>query len=164
MRFSKYSGNLIICLFALTVLMGVSPTPGEAFIIDGSKTGMIGITDGQTLRVNVANVGSGAAAFEPCIKVYDAMGHLLVELEGNRLPAGVAMSFDLNRDDIMDSRGRLELRVEIELEDPDETNARRLRDRTTQPEKQKCSGVILTNKYLPQAQKTQSFVSIDPRR
>jgi hypothetical protein len=129
MRFSNPSFNLFACLFALMVLMAISATPGEAIIvIDGGKTGMIGITDGQTLRINLANVGSSAGAFEPCIKVFDAMGNLVAEFEGDRLLAGMAASFDLNRDDILDSRGRLELRVEIELQVPDDTNTRRVRD------------------------------------
>ena len=126
----KFKGSLklIACLFAMTVMMAVLATPSEAYIIDGGKTGLIGITDGQTLRVNVANVGS-AGALEPCIKVFDAMGNLVAEFEGDRLTAGMAASFDLNRDDIVDSRGRLELRLETEVEDPDERDARRLRKR-----------------------------------
>ena len=128
MKFSKGSLKLIACLFALTVMMAVSATPSEAYIIDGSKTGVIGVTDGQTLRVNVANVGSSAVALEPCVKVFDAMGNLVAEFEGDRLLAGMAASFDLNRDDILDSRGRLELRVETELEVPDDANIRRVRD------------------------------------
>lgn len=126
MKIFKSSLTLIVAFLTIAVLMAVSAIPAEAFLIQ-EKTGMIGVTDGQTLRVNVTNLGSNAGP-SPHIKVFDAMGNVVARFDSDRLPAGISMSFDLNRDDILDSRGRLELRVETELEVPDDTNSRRVRD------------------------------------
>ena len=108
----------IITLASIGILFASKAS--EAIIIN-DKSGLIGFTDGQTARFSVANVGE-ITGFEWCIHVYDMEGNVIAQTPDQRLDAGKSTYFDLNRDDITDSRGRLELRVEFEFMDPNERN------------------------------------------
>ena len=116
----------IVSLFVCTLLMALSAMQAEAIVIVNSKSGMIGITAGQTLRINVANVGNELSAVVPCAIVYDSLGNEIARFEGDPLFSGKAASFDyrLGADD-----SRTELRVVIQLEDREEISGKRLKGR-----------------------------------
>ncbi len=148
MRLSNRSLKTILCLCGLTVLMAVTANPAEAIIVIDTKTGMIGVVEGQTLRINVANVGD-RGDIHACWKVFDMMGNMVAELDGRSLPPGMAMSFDYHAPDPQ----RMELRVEVQVEDPDETSAKRLRDRTR----------ITVEVFDTDTGKTEVFYPLDPQ-
>src|SRR5262245_35891363 len=115
----------IVYLFACTLLMVTAATQAEAIIIINSKSGMIGVTTGQTLRINIANVGDEVSGIQPCVIVFDKLGKEVARFDGDPLFAGMAASFDHDPPD----DGRTELRVMIQLEDREETSGKRLKNR-----------------------------------
>jgi hypothetical protein len=116
----------IVSLLACTLLMIVSAVQAEAIIIVNSKSGMIGVTGSQTLRINIANVGDEVSGIQPYVIVFDTLGNELARFDGDPLFSGKAASFDFSRppDD-----GRTELRVVIQLEDREEVSSKRLKGR-----------------------------------
>jgi hypothetical protein len=116
--------NYLFVVCAL--LMVFAATQAEAIIVVDGKSGMIGVTPGQTLRINVANVGDEVSGIGPCVIVFNSIGNEVARFDGDPLFAGMAMSFDyVARPD----EGRTELRVGVKLEDREETSSRRLRGR-----------------------------------
>jgi hypothetical protein len=117
----------ILMIVLATIGMFFAAKTSEAIIIN-DKSGAIGLTDGKTARFSVANVGE-INGFEWCIHVYDLEGNVIAQTPDQRLEAGKITYFDLNRDDLTDTRGRLELRVEFEFMDPTERNGKALKRR-----------------------------------
>jgi len=108
--------TLIMASSVLAIFMAASSV--EA-IITNYKTPAIGVADGQTMRVNVANVGTSDGTL-PYIEFLGPDGNLLASFRPTEsLTPGKAVSFDLARDSIADGGGRLELNVNIFISDPE---------------------------------------------
>lgn len=113
-------------LFACTFLVTVSAMQAEAIVIVNSKSGMIGVAAGQTLRINVANVGDEVSGIAPCVIVFDTLGNQLARFDGDPLFSGKAASFDYV---LPADNSRTELRALIQLEDREETSGKHLKGR-----------------------------------
>jgi hypothetical protein len=117
----KTTVYLFVCMF----FMVIGAMRAEAIIIV-NRSGMIGVTGSQTLRINIANVGNEVSGIAPCVIVFDTFGTELARFDGDPLFSGKAASFDYVAppDD-----GRTELRVVIQLEDRQEISGKRLKGR-----------------------------------
>ena len=90
-----------------------------------TSSGMVGITHGQTIRLNVVNTGD---AICPCQRVIlnfrNADGQLLRRGDGSiiqqeiELEPGRATSLDLNYDELPPSPIRLQLRATVDVQPP----------------------------------------------
>jgi hypothetical protein len=99
--------------------------------------GMIGITQGQTLRINAVNTNIPDSNIPPdpvrvTLNFRNADGELFRNANGNPisrtvlLQAGKSISLDLNGDDFgrqMDGSGRLQIRPVARIQQADGTNA-----------------------------------------
>ena len=126
MKVLHCSLNTSVYLFAFALLMTVYAMQAEAIVIINSKSGLVGVTGSQTLRINIANVGEQVSGIQPCVIVFDTLGNEVAHFDGDPLFSGKAASFDyrLNSDD-----SRTELRVVIQLEDREEISVKRLKGR-----------------------------------
>ncbi len=105
--------------------------------VDHYSFGMVGITQGQTLRVNVANViTANDSHFPPgptrvAIIVVNSRGQVLRSRDGSpvrkveMLERGESSFLDLNADDIQWPPGpiRLQVRAVVNVVPPDDTNS-----------------------------------------
>jgi len=96
---------MLIALLLAFLTLGV--TKAQAFIIEGSRP--VGITFGQTARVNILNTGDRGFIIEGG-KFLDSDGNVIAEFRGTIDP-GKTMSFDLNGDTLA---RRVEIHVVIE--------------------------------------------------
>jgi hypothetical protein len=95
--------------------------------------GMVGITQGQTIRINAVNTnpapepGTAADPSRVVITFRDASGNLLRDANGNPvrkivlLKGGESVSLDLNADNfsrLADSTGRIQIRPVISVQQP----------------------------------------------
>ncbi len=91
--------------------------------------GMVGITDGQTIRINVVNTNEPDSSFppDPCrvvLNFRDADGNLFRNSDGQpirrivQLPAGQSAFLDLNGD-VFARAGRIQLRPVARVQQPD---------------------------------------------
>jgi hypothetical protein len=85
---------------------GVDPQP--------FRTGLFGVTGGQTIRISIVNAGAARGIIEPCFRVWDAAGTLLFETDGGPLPGGVGTFVDFNAP-ATGAGFRTQLRAEVEL-------------------------------------------------
>jgi len=94
--------------------------------------GMVGITDGQTIRINVVNTNDPDPNFppDPCrvvLNFRDADGNLFRNSDGQpirrvvQLPAGQSAFLDLNGD-VFARGGRIQLRPVARVQQPDGNN------------------------------------------
>ena len=119
---SKGRISKALALGAVAALVALSaPTPAGGFIIEGGKFGMVGIVDGQTARLNVANLGAVPPpdADRPCmveLMFMDSMGMVLARTTLDLMP-GHAGFHDFSFDDVVGTRptGRLQIRPEAML-------------------------------------------------
>ena len=65
---------------------GIDPEP--------FRTGLFGVTGGQAIRVSILNSGDLGGIINPCVRVWDAAGTLLVETETGPLPGGLGTFVD----------------------------------------------------------------------
>jgi hypothetical protein len=86
----------------------------QAFIIDWRP---VGITFGQTARVNLLN-RSDRAIIIIGGKFFDSDGNTLAEFGRQVIEPGKIVSFDLNADDIIRERNRIQIRGVIESPEP----------------------------------------------
>ena len=100
---------MLIALLLAFLTLGV--TKAQAFIIEGSRP--VGITFGQTARVNILNTGDRAFIIDGS-KFLDSDGNVIAEFRGTIDP-GKTMSFDLNGDTL---GRRVEIHVVIEGPEP----------------------------------------------
>ena len=77
---------LVLFLVVTLAWGGVQPTP--------FRTGLFGVTAGQTVRVSVLNAGDERGIINPCWKIWDASGKLLLESEGQPLAHGTGTFVD----------------------------------------------------------------------
>ena len=78
----------------------------------------VGITFGQTARINLSNTSDSAIIIIGG-KFFDSDGNILAEFGRQLIEPGKIMSFDLNGDDIVRERNRIQIRGV--LEGPDRT-------------------------------------------
>lgn len=85
-------------LAAAVLAMAAGATRVEAIVIIGGKTGLFGLTAGQTARISVLNTGAGrVGGITPCVHVFDMNGTLLAEFEaGAPVPPGQGTFFDFD--------------------------------------------------------------------
>ena len=102
---------LIIILLAFVAL---GATKAQAIVIIGGRP--VGITFGQTARVNLLNTSDRAFVVIGG-KFLDSDGSVLGEFRGTIDP-GKTMSFDLNGDTVPRTENRIEIHVVIEGPEP----------------------------------------------
>lgn len=105
-------------LVAALLAMAAGATRVEAIVVVDSKTGLFGLTAGQTVRINVLNTGAGrVGGIVPCFGVFDMAGTLLAEFEaGAPVPPGQGTFFDFDASRLGLRAGqRAQVRVEVEL-------------------------------------------------
>ena|SRR5438876_3715110 len=101
--------NIMILVAALLAL---AASRADAFVIYGRS---VGITFGQTARLNFANVGE-VNGIVINYRIIDADGVTLAQSERPlTVPLGRIVSVDLNRDTLPGSDPRIQIRVEFEL-------------------------------------------------
>jgi hypothetical protein len=105
-------------LASTALVMFLAANSVEAFVINW-KTPAIGITDAETMRVNVSNVGTSPRLL-PYIEISGPDGDLLAQFNPTEsVMPGKGVSFDLPRDLIRDGGGRLELSANIVIGNPE---------------------------------------------
>jgi hypothetical protein len=103
---------------------GAGPTP--------FRTGLFGVTAGQSVRISVLNAGDARGVINPCFKIWDVAGRLLFETKAERLEGGLGTFVDFSPvpDDgappptgtrvpgvpLAPLASRLQVRVEVEIE------------------------------------------------
>lgn len=100
-------GRLGLLVAFLTMTMSAQAQSGVAF-------GLLGMAEGQSLRINALNLGSRsstpASGCEVTLRFLDAKGLVLRE-KVLQLPVGQSASFDLRRAQISDQPGRASVRA-----------------------------------------------------
>jgi hypothetical protein len=109
----KTRTSLILSTFILAFLT-LSPMQAQAIIIYDHP---VGITFGQTARVNLANTSDRAIIIIGG-KFLDSDGNTLAEFGRHVVEPGKIMSFDLNADDIIRESNRIQIRGVIESPEP----------------------------------------------
>lgn len=71
---------LIAPLLTAPAWAGIQPEP--------FRTGLFGVTAGQSIRISILNAGDAGGVINPCFHVWDAAGVLLLEVDGGPLPGG----------------------------------------------------------------------------
>ena len=110
----KTRTTLSILALALAFLV-LGAMQAQAIIIVNSRP--VGITFGQTARVNLLNTSDGAIIIIGG-KFFDGDGNILAEFGRQVIEPGKIMSFDLNADDIIRERNRIQIRGVIENPEP----------------------------------------------
>jgi hypothetical protein len=101
--------------------------PARAIVVVDSKTGLFGVTGGQTIRVSLWNAGN-RGGIVPCTHVLDLSGNLLVEIEGAPTGPGEGTFVDIDPSGLGVREGeRMQVRVEVELTPPDPNDDRKVR-------------------------------------
>ncbi|MBZ5580174.1 MAG: hypothetical protein LAP40_26745 [Acidobacteriia bacterium] len=96
----------------------MTTTPAPTPVTQTQTSGMVGLTTGQTARLNALNPGvpapfATAALCSAQVSFLDDQGNVL-KTESITVIPGKSVSFDLNRDkDVTASTGRLEIRATI---------------------------------------------------
>jgi hypothetical protein len=85
---------------------GIEPQP--------FRTGMFGVVTGQTVRLSILNAGEAGGTINPCFRVFDATGALLVETETGPLAGGVGTFVDFTPPP-GGAAVRAQMRAEVEL-------------------------------------------------
>ena len=108
--------SLVIALFVVAGVWSLWGIEKAEAIIVICKSAMFGITRGETARSYVVNLGdeNGVIAI---IKYVDLDGNVLAESGELRVPIHQGAFFDINGDDLVSS-GRIPIRVEISIGDP----------------------------------------------
>ncbi len=103
-------------IFALALaFLVLGAMQAQAIIIINSRP--VGITFGQTVRVNLLNTSDRAIIIIGG-KFFDSDGNILAEFGHQAIEPGKIMSFDLNADDIVRERNRIQIRGVIESPEP----------------------------------------------
>ena len=77
---------LVMCLPAPVAWAGISPQP--------FRTGLFGVTTGQSIRVSILNAGHEVGIIQPCVHVWSVAGRLLFARSAGELPEGVGTFAD----------------------------------------------------------------------
>jgi hypothetical protein len=103
----------ILALMLAFLILGA--TQAQAIIIINSRP--VGITFGQTARINLLNTSDSAIIIIGG-KFFDSDGNILAEFGRQVIESGKMMSFDLNADDIVRENNRIQIRGVIESPEP----------------------------------------------
>lgn len=109
----KTRTSLILSTLVLAFLT-LGAMQAQAFVIDWHP---VGITFGQTARVNLLNKSDNAIIIIGG-KFFDSDGNILAEFGRQLIEPGKIMSFDLNADDIVREGNRIQIRGIIESPEP----------------------------------------------
>jgi len=116
-RFSKW-----VWIGASTLTFALLVVGSANAIVIVNSFGMIGVTRGQTARMNVGNIELPPGPCHPMVTFFDGAGNKLAE-QGIIIEGGKAAFVDLNADmiDSVELRmtGRLEIRAQLSLESQD---------------------------------------------
>ena len=110
----KTRTSLITSTFILAFLT-LGAMQAQAIIIVNSRP--VGITFGQTARVNLLNTSDSAIIIIGG-KFFDSDGNILAEFGRQVIEPGKIMSFDLNGDDIVRESNRIQIRGILEGPEP----------------------------------------------
>jgi hypothetical protein len=105
--------SLILSTFILAFLT-LGAMQAQAFIVNWRP---VGITFGQTARVNLSNTSDRAIIIIGG-RFFDSDGNTLAEFGRQVIEPGKIMSFDLNADDIVRESNRIQIRGVIESPEP----------------------------------------------
>ena len=97
----------------LLAFLALGATKAQAIIVNWRP---VGITFGQTARVNILNTGDRAFIIDGG-KFLDSDGNVIAEFRGTIDP-GKTMSFDLNGDTVPRTENRIEIHVVIAGPEP----------------------------------------------
>jgi hypothetical protein len=111
----------VVCLalYVRPAWAGVEPEP--------FRTGLFGIAPGQAVRISVLNTGEASGTINPCVRVSDAAGRLLVDTDSGPVMGGTGTFVDFTpvpEDGIPPPAGRVpadarvQVRVEVEILSP----------------------------------------------
>ena len=109
----KTRTSLILSTLVLAFLV-LGAMQAQAFVVDWRP---VGITFGQTARVNLLNTSDRAIIIIGG-KFFDSDGNTLAEFGRQLIEPGKIMSFDLNADDIVRESNRIQIRGVIESPEP----------------------------------------------
>ena len=108
---------ILVLLPASLAWAGIEPTP--------FRTGLFGVTKGQSVRISIVNTGGVRSVINPCTRIWDAAGTLLFETDAGPMWGGVGTFVDFTpppddgvpppTGDPIPGAGRVQLRVEVEL-------------------------------------------------
>ena len=133
MRTRNRTTKLLTTALGLGVLAAVCAVwgarPAQAIIIVNSKTGLFGVTGGQTVRVSILNA-QAKGDITPCVGLFDLSGNRLARQEaGMPLTLGQGAFFDFDAASLGLRAGqRAQIRVEVELPPPDDGRAGRIKE------------------------------------
>jgi hypothetical protein len=77
---------LVVLFSGSLAWAGIEPQP--------FRTGLFGVTAGQSVRISVLNAEGARGVINPCFRIRDAAGKLLFETEGGSLQAGIGTFAD----------------------------------------------------------------------
>jgi hypothetical protein len=109
----KKRTSLILSTLILAFLV-LGAMQAQAFVVDWRP---VGITFGQTARVNLSNTSDRAIIIIGG-KFLDSDGNIVAEFGRQLIEPGKIMSFDLNADDIIRENNRIQIRSVIESPEP----------------------------------------------
>jgi hypothetical protein len=128
--FDTATGSTVFTL-PFAEVAGINPQPfAEVAGIDPTpfRTGLFGVTPGQSVRVSILNDGQAGSVINPCVRIWDAAGTLLFETHTGPLPSGVGAFADFEPAPEGDTpptggppRGnasRVQLRAEVDADHP----------------------------------------------
>ena len=104
---TRTTPSMLIAL--LLAFLALGATKAQAIIVNWRP---VGITFGQTARVNILNTGDRAFIIDGG-KFLDSDGNVIAEFRGTIDP-GKTMSFDLNGDTVPRTENRIEIHFVIE--------------------------------------------------
>jgi hypothetical protein len=105
-RYSLTATSVLLLVHATTAWAGVQPQP--------FRTGLFGVTTGQSIRISVVNAGGASGIINPCFHVVDADGKLLLEHDSGLLSSGAGTFVDFDAP-AAGAGVRTQLRAEVEL-------------------------------------------------
>jgi hypothetical protein len=101
--------GLITLVAVQSAWAGIDPQP--------FRTGLFGVTAGQSIRISIVNAGAAGGVINPCVHVWDASGALLVEIAPGPILEGRGTFVDFTpAPSGTPVRGRAQVRAEVVFE------------------------------------------------
>jgi hypothetical protein len=112
---------MVIVVASIWATWGASPA--QAIVIINGKTGLFGLTAGQTVRVSVLNDAQTKGGIIPCVGILNMDGNVIAEVEGTMpLLQGQGTFFDFDARSLGLREGqRMQIRAKVELTPTDNT-------------------------------------------
>jgi hypothetical protein len=107
-------------MIVVTIWAGLGARSAQAIIIIGTKTGLFGLTAGQTIRISVLNAAHTRVGIQPCVGIINMDGNVIAEFEASTpLREGQGAFFDFDARSLGLREGqRMQVRAEVELNQP----------------------------------------------